>query len=320
VAGGRVEDDLVECKADWIEPAKAARRLAEQANAARGDDIVWIVGLDEDAHRVVAPDSTEASNWWGQVQKPFADGVTPDIDIVNVPTAHGTVVALGFTTDRSPYMVTVGDGPVDREIPWRAATGVRTAHRGEVLSLLVEATNPPAVELIRSVLTATHFLASNDTYGNGPEQERIELWLDAKMFFEPAARLGAIAMLPAHQWAARFDLGDSGTVDATLEFYPNTVLAAGPTGLASEAPHAHGAAVRSAGIYVNGPDTLTLEAIGVLPPDRRQDIARSCAWRGSGGAHCLSHPPTPLRPPRSLRPPRADLSPGGLPSTHRVSR
>lgn len=279
-AGGRVEDDLVECKAQWIEPAKAARRLAAQANAARGDDIVWIVGLDEDSHRVAPVDGTEVANWWAQVQKRFADGVTPDVDVVSVPTPHGAVVALGFRTDRSPYMVTVdGDGAVDREIPWRTATGVRTAHRGEVLSLLVEGTSPPGIELIRPILTATHFLAGDDTYADVPEAERVQLRLDAKVFFEPAARDGTAAMLPEHQWTARFDLGHAGTVEAALKFSPNTVWGPGPAGLANEAPHAHGAAVRSAGVYVNGPDTLRLQATALLPPERRQDIA-SCPFIG----------------------------------------
>lgn len=90
VAGGRAEDDLVECKSRWIDPAKAARRLAGQANAARGDDVVWIVGLDENGHRVVPLDDTDPANWWPQVQKPFADAVSPDITVVNVPTPHGT--------------------------------------------------------------------------------------------------------------------------------------------------------------------------------------------------------------------------------------
>lgn len=94
--GGRVDDDLVECKSGWIEPTKAARRLAGHANAGRGDDILWIVGLDEDKGCVVPLDGQEVSNWWAQVEKRFADGVTPDIDVLNVPTEGGSVVALSF--------------------------------------------------------------------------------------------------------------------------------------------------------------------------------------------------------------------------------
>lgn len=274
VAGGRAEDDLVECKTGWVEPLKGARRLAGQANAARGDDILWIVGLDEDGHRVVPLDATELANWWAQVERRFADGVTPDITVENVPTEQGTVVALGFGTDRSPYMVSAdGSGGVDREIPWRTATGVRTARRGEVLSLLVEAANPPAIELLRPVLVATYFPACDRKAGLGPEPERVELRLDAEIFFERSAREGAAAMLPGHQWTARFDLGAAGAVDADMTFRHNTVSGPGPTGRAKETPYIYGATVRAAGIFVTGPDILRLEATATLPPQRRQDVA-----------------------------------------------
>lgn len=273
VAGGRAEDDLVECKSRWIDPPKAARRLAGQANAARGDDVVWIVGLDEDGHRVVPLDDTDPASWWPQVQKPFADAVTPDITVLNVPTPHGAVVALGFRTDRSPYMIRVADGPVDREIPWRSGAGTRTAHRGEVLSLLVEAAAAPAVELIRPVVRATHYPGGDNTYGGGPQAERIELVLDAKLFFEPAARASGPTMLPRHQWAAKFDLGSDGAHDASFDIWPNTVSGSGPTGRASETAHAHGTWVRSSGVYVNGPETLTVQANADLTPDRRQAIS-----------------------------------------------
>lgn len=273
VAGGRAEDDLVECKSRWIDPAKAARRLAGQANAARGDDVVWIVGLDENGHRVVPLDDTDTANWWPQVQKPFADAVTPDITVVNVPTPHGTVVALGFQTDRSPYMITVADGQVDREIPWRSGAGTRTAHRGEVLSLLVEAAAAPAVELIRPTVQATHYPGGDNPHGGPPQPERIEMVLNARLFFEPTGRASVPAMLPRHQWTAEFDLGPDGIHDAALDIWPNAVTGAGPTGSASENAHPHGTWVRSSGVYVNGPETLTVQATVDLPPDVRPAVS-----------------------------------------------
>ncbi|WP_433678044.1 transposase [Nocardia sp. CA-119907] len=55
VGGGRAEDDSVECKAQWPgDPAKAARRIAAISNAARGDDVIWIVGLDEDGQVIAS--------------------------------------------------------------------------------------------------------------------------------------------------------------------------------------------------------------------------------------------------------------------------
>jgi len=41
------EDFLVELKRDWIEKGKAARRIAGHANAARGENILWLIGVDE---------------------------------------------------------------------------------------------------------------------------------------------------------------------------------------------------------------------------------------------------------------------------------
>ena len=40
------EDFLVELKRDWIDEAKAARRIAGHANAARGENILWLIGFD----------------------------------------------------------------------------------------------------------------------------------------------------------------------------------------------------------------------------------------------------------------------------------
>jgi integrase len=46
-AGQPIEDIRVEVKREWVTPERTARRLAGHANAARGDAILWLVGLDE---------------------------------------------------------------------------------------------------------------------------------------------------------------------------------------------------------------------------------------------------------------------------------
>ena len=40
-------DSRVELKAEWPDAVDAARRIAGHANAARGDPVLWIIGLDE---------------------------------------------------------------------------------------------------------------------------------------------------------------------------------------------------------------------------------------------------------------------------------
>ena len=44
-----IEDDRVELKAEWPDALKAARRIAGHANAARGEPILWLIGVDEKA-------------------------------------------------------------------------------------------------------------------------------------------------------------------------------------------------------------------------------------------------------------------------------
>lgn len=41
------EDFLIELKRKWVPLSKAARRIAGHANAARGEPILWLIGVDE---------------------------------------------------------------------------------------------------------------------------------------------------------------------------------------------------------------------------------------------------------------------------------
>ena len=139
--GEPVEDALVELKADWVDPIRAARRLAGHANAARGQDILWVVGLDE-VRGVVGAEARERAAWWNSVQAEF-DDVSPDLTDLNLLVGDKTVVALHFKTDRAPYVVrnaaygsTKGDG-VQFEVPWRAGTAVRSARRQDLVRLLI---------------------------------------------------------------------------------------------------------------------------------------------------------------------------------------
>ncbi len=63
------EDSRVELKAVWPEDsAKAARQVAGHANAARGEPILWLIGVDE-KKGVVGATFEEITKWWGQVAK-----------------------------------------------------------------------------------------------------------------------------------------------------------------------------------------------------------------------------------------------------------
>jgi hypothetical protein len=144
VSGRKVEDDRVEMKSDWpADHRRAARQIAGLANVAGGEQILWIIGIDEDAHSLATPSDIEPAAWWGSVSRWFAE-VAPEIALLTVPTRHGTVVVLEFETRRAPYLVTTtGAGGVDREIPWRVANSTRSAHRSEILRSLVGEARAP---------------------------------------------------------------------------------------------------------------------------------------------------------------------------------
>lgn len=65
------------------------------------------------------------------------------------------VVALEFATDRAPYVVKnySGDGPFDREVPWRVGTKTRSAHHSELLLMLAPVAASPLPEIRRAAVS-----------------------------------------------------------------------------------------------------------------------------------------------------------------------
>jgi hypothetical protein len=148
-----IEDSRVELKAGWIDPQKAARRIAGHCNAARGEEILWLIGVDETGGVTGAP-ATELSEWWVKVQNCF-DGVFPPLQDVQVEFQTKIITALCFDTTRAPFVVknsaygkTLGEG-VDLEVPWREGTRTRSAKRSEVLLLLDAAIRSPLLEVLK---------------------------------------------------------------------------------------------------------------------------------------------------------------------------
>jgi hypothetical protein len=155
-----VEDALVELKSDWPSDLnKAARRLGGHANAARGEPVLWLIGVEEKASKVVGASFSEFANWYPAVEKEF-DGVAPRCTPVNIPHRDGTVVALLVETDRMPYVVRnavhglQGGGAVSFEVPWRNGSRTDSARRAELVKLLIPATKLPEVEVLAAGLWA----------------------------------------------------------------------------------------------------------------------------------------------------------------------
>jgi hypothetical protein len=66
--GQPIEDDMIELKAEWPrDHFRAARRIAAHANAARGEPIMWLIGIDE-KKGVVGADFEELSIWFAKVR------------------------------------------------------------------------------------------------------------------------------------------------------------------------------------------------------------------------------------------------------------
>lgn len=153
-----VEDDLIEFKREWIKPHKAARRIAAHANAARGQDILWLVGVDPDAAdpffelRESKPDE-----WFAQIKGFFADGHFPGFRYFHVGWGDKVLYAIVFDTSEFPFLISLkrynqaeqkAEGVAENELPWREGTSVRSAKRTEILSLLHKLPPLPTFEVL----------------------------------------------------------------------------------------------------------------------------------------------------------------------------
>ncbi len=179
------EDSRVELKSEWIDPQKAARQIAAHANAAGGDPILWVIGVDQQ-RGIVGVNHAELANWFAAVKAQF-DGLAPQLTDLNVPTKSGTVVALLFETDRSPFVVKnpafgqQGGGSVQYEVPWRENTSTRSATRSELIRLLTPLQKLPDFEILDASLSVDEV-----PYETDPGEEllwslRLELYAVPKM-------------------------------------------------------------------------------------------------------------------------------------------
>jgi hypothetical protein len=164
LAGDQIEDDRVELKSDLIDKNKAARRIAGHLNAARGANVLWILGVDENA--MTAPGlsvDADVTSWLQGVLNYF-DQVPPDVQTVVVHNGNSpSVTSLLFSGDHIPMVVrnaahgNSGAGSVEREVPWREGNSTRSALRSDLIRLLVPVARAPAVELISASVEARKY-------------------------------------------------------------------------------------------------------------------------------------------------------------------
>lgn len=161
IAQGRpVEDARVEIKSKWPEdPNNAARRIAGHANAAHGEPILWIIGIDDAKREVLGADKNDLATWYPQVQAEFRE-LAPMVTDLNIPYDGKTLVALLFDTERAPFVVKnsvfgkQGGGSVSDEVPWREGTKIRTATRSDLIRMLTPLEGLPELQLLRMYLVA----------------------------------------------------------------------------------------------------------------------------------------------------------------------
>ncbi len=198
--GHRVEDSLVELKSNWIPPDKAARRIAGHSNAARGEPILWLIGVDEDDGLIGVNDG-ELADWYGAVKAQF-DGILPQMYSRSISVDGKTVMALFFETDRAPFVVKnpaygkTGGGPVELEVPWREGISTRSATRSDLVMILSPMQSLPKFEILRGSLGARQERAGNDN---------ILIWeLRFDLYVE--ASLEERVVIPFHRCEASFEI------------------------------------------------------------------------------------------------------------------
>ena len=197
--GRPVEDARVEIKSKWPEPNGAARRIAGHANAAHGEPILWIIGIDETKGEVLGADRTDLASWYPQVQAEFKE-LAPMVIDLNIPYDGKTLVALLFDTERAPFVVKnpmygkQGGGPVSDEVPWREGTKVRSATRSDLIRMLTPLEGLPELQLLSMGLLA-----------NKRDDTTLSWRLDAQIYVSSKTRGEMI--FPFHACSAIADIG-----------------------------------------------------------------------------------------------------------------
>lgn len=209
-----VEDSRVECKREWPTDAKrVARRIAGHANAARGESILWLIGVDEKSGEVPGVKFVEFDSWFRAVAASF-DEMIPEVKPLAIPVVNGVVVALFFETERAPFVVNVAEGgSVQREVPWRVSTGIQSATRAHLIKMLSPLQKRPTIEVVGSVLRTLHIWQSDGGKTFLPWEIRIALFVTQPIDQE--------IVIPSHRCSLAINLSDHerlGPFEGQIEF------------------------------------------------------------------------------------------------------
>lgn len=189
-AGKPNEDSRVELKSGWPDPQKTARRLAGHANFARGEPILWIIGVDQKDGTIYDVPHVEIATWYSQVQAEFDENHSPSLKDLNISYDGSTLVALLFETEGFPFIVKAQNERL--EIPWREGTRTRSAKRTDLVKLLVPLQFLPSFELFSIEV-------SLDRSGN----QEFYWIIQGELFIEPEVE--ARLVIPFHRCTAQLE-------------------------------------------------------------------------------------------------------------------
>jgi hypothetical protein len=138
----------------WPKPALAARRLAAQANAARGTPLLWLVGVDSHGKRRTC--DRKGFEKWQAAIRPFFDGLVPEMEALVVPAEGGKeMVLVGIETTRAPFVIRPVAKDETLEVPWfdRESGKIRSASRFDLVRMFTPLADLPHFEVLEAELT-----------------------------------------------------------------------------------------------------------------------------------------------------------------------
>ncbi len=223
--GSEPADPFLTVLPAWPRPSRvAARQLAAHANAARGRDLLWLIGVSPQLAASPGADPALAESWISGL-RPFFDGLMPRILAVDVPLpAAATLpnrrrrprgprlaVALHIETARAPFVFRAS--ATRMETPWLdlpdAASNsrpLRSATRADLIRLLTPRLDLPAFELLEAQLTFY-----KNPHPTAYSRTTFRWSLDASLYVVPNATGShgpARVVLPLHGCRGAVEIGD----------------------------------------------------------------------------------------------------------------
>ncbi len=205
------------CFASWPgPPLAAARRLAAHANAARGQGLLWLVGVRHG--KPTGADASGLDAWLAGVTRHF-DGLAPRVTAYNVPAGRGhrgrplQVVALSVETERAPFVIRLAGGQPSFEVPWFDTSDglIRSAGRMELVKLLAPLNDLPRFEVLEAELTFYH-----NPHATGSAKALYRWTLDGSLYIVPTGDTRVV--VPLHRCHGGIASPDGGFTSQATDF------------------------------------------------------------------------------------------------------